>query len=265
MADNRNMGGSGRAGNDGAGSGADAAGAVAKPRARDLNELIRYTMWSVFRVRGPGALEQAGEASKSGRAGLAAEVSELGQQAAGKGIITRGCYDVQGLRADADYMFWWVAPTPEDLQEQYARFRRTGVGRASEPVWSAMALHRPAEFNKGHVPAFLADEEPRAWVSVYPFVRSYEWYLLEPAERRELLAEHGMMARDYPDVRANTVACFALNDYEWMLAFEADELHRIVDLMRHLRGARARLHTRVEIPFYTGRRKPVRELIADLP
>ena len=67
------------------------------------------------------------------------------------------------------------------------------------------------------------------------------------------------MAREYPDVRANTVACFSLNDYEWMLAFEADELHRIVDLMRHLRGARARRHTRVEIPFFTGRRNPVDE------
>ena len=42
-------------------------------------------------------------------------------------------------------------------------------------------------------------------------------------------------------------------------------LHRIVDLMRHLRGAQARLHTRVEIPFYTGRRKPVRELLSALP
>ena len=57
------------------------------------------------------------------------------------------------------------------------------------------------------------------------------------AERRALLAEHGIMAREYPDVRANTVPSFALNDYEWILAFEADELHRIVDLMRHLRGA----------------------------
>ena len=49
-----------------------------------------------------------------------------------------------------------------------------------------------------------------------------------------------------------------------LLAFEADELHRIVDLMRHLRGADARRHTRVEIPFYTGRRKPVSELVAAL-
>ncbi len=238
------------------------------PRARDLNELIRYTMWSVFRVPDPAALDavpSVAASGETGRAGLAAEVTQLCEQAAEKGVVTRGCYDVQGLRADADYMFWWIAPSSDDLQEMYSRFRRTGLGRASEPVWSVMALHRPAEFNKSHVPAFLAGEEPRGYVCVYPFVRSYEWYLLDDGERRAMLAEHGMMAREYPDVRANTVSCFALNDYEWMLAFEADELHRIVDLMRHLRGARARLHTRVEVPFYTGRRKPVGELLKSLP
>jgi chlorite dismutase len=229
-----------------------------KPKARDLNELVRYTMWSVFRVADRAALEAGGPGN------AAAEVDDLLEQAAGKGVVTRGCYDLQGLRADADYMFWWVAPNSDDLQDMYARFRRVRLGRCSEPVWSVMALHRPAEFNKSHIPAFVAEEEPRAYVSVYPFVRSYQWYLLDPAERRRLLAEHGMMGREYPDVRANTVPCFSLNDYEWILAFEADELHRIVDLMRHLRGSEARLHTRVEIPFYTGRRKAVHELVASL-
>jgi len=236
----------------------EAAEATGKPKARDLNDLVRYTMWSVFRVSDRAALESGGLGN------AAAEVGDLLDQAAGKGIVTRGCYDIQGLRADADFMFWWVAPSSDDLQDMYVRFRRTRLGRCSEPVWSVMALHRPAEFNKSHIPAFVAGEEPRAYVSVYPFVRSYQWYLLDPAERRRLLAEHGMMAREYPDVRANTVACFSLNDYEWILAFEADELHRILDLMRHLRGAEARLHTRVEIPFYTGRRKPVGELLASL-
>jgi chlorite dismutase len=162
-------------------------------------------------------------------------------------------------------MFWWVAPTSDDLQDAYQRFRQTALGRHCEPVWSVMALHRPAEFNKSHVPAYLADEEPRRFVCVYPFVRSYEWYLLPDSERREMLAEHGRMAREFPDVRANTISAFALGDFEWMLAFEADELHRIVDLMRHLRGAKARLHTRAEIPFYTGARKPVTELVTALP
>jgi peroxiredoxin len=249
----------GTAGGQATGGAATAAAETArKPKARDLNDLVRYTMWSVFRVADRTGLEAGGPGN------AAAEVSDLLEQAAGKGIVTRGCYDIQGLRADADYMFWWVAPSSDDLQDLYVRFRRTRLGRLSEPVWSVMALHRPAEFNKSHIPAFLADEEPRGYVSVYPFVRSYQWYLLDSADRRRLLAEHGMMAREYPDVRANTVACFSLNDYEWILAFEADELHRIVDLMRHLRGAEARLHTRVEIPFYTGRRKPVRELVASL-
>ncbi|MFI0349261.1 hydrogen peroxide-dependent heme synthase [Actinomadura sp. 9N407] len=229
--------------------------AEGKPKARDLNQTIRYTMWSVFRVKDTGVV---GEKD-------AGEVQDLLDQAAQKDVTTRGLYDVAGLRADADYMFWWHAPTSEDLQETYSRFRRTALGRASEPVWSQMALHRPAEFNKGHIPAFLADEEPKAHVSVYPFVRSYEWYLLPDEERRALLAEHGKMARDYPDVRANTVPSFSLGDYEWVLAFEADDLHRIVDLMRHLRGSATRRHVRLEIPFYTGRRKPVAELVASLP
>ena len=131
-------------------------------------------------------------------------------------------------------------------------------------MWSQVALHRPAEFNKSHIPAFLAGEEPRDYICVYPFVRSYEWYLLGDEERRDLLREHGQMARDYPDVRANTIASFALGDYEWLLAFEADELHRIVDLMRELRASGARRHVREEIPFFTGPLVEPAQLVANL-
>ena len=227
-----------------------------------LNSTLRYLMFSVFSVR-PGAL---GEDRSDARKEAIDDASSFFKLQEERGVVVRGLYDVAGLRADADFMIWTHAERVEALQATYADFRRTTtLGRACAPVWSSVALHRPAEFNKSHIPAFLAGEDAKNYVSVYPFVRSYEWYLLDDAERRELLAEHGVMAREYPDVRANTVACFSLNDYEWMLAFEADELHRIVDLMRHLRGARARRHTRVEIPFFTGRRKPVDELIASLP
>ncbi|WP_218566764.1 hydrogen peroxide-dependent heme synthase [Vallicoccus soli] len=224
--------------------------------AREVNATIRYAMWSVFRATGP---------LPEDRAALAGEVEELFGQLAAKGVVVRGTYDVSGLRADADLMVWWHAEHVEDVQEAYHRLRRTRLGQHLEPVWSVVALHRPAEFNKGHVPAFMAGEEPRGYVCVYPFVRSYEWYLLPDDERRQLLVEHGMAARGYPDVRANTVSAFALGDYEWVLAFEADELHRIVDLMRDLRATGARLHVREEVPFYTGPRKPVAELIAALP
>jgi peroxiredoxin len=224
-------------------------------KARDLNKVIRYTLWSVFRLK---------DVLPEDRSTHAAEVEELFAQLAEKDVTVRGTYDVSGLRADADLMIWWHAENSDDLQEAYNRFRRTALGRALEPVWSNMALHRPAEFNKSHIPAFLADETPRDYVCVYPFVRSYEWYLLEDAERRRLLMEHGMLARGYPDVRANTVASFALGDYEWLLAFEANDLYRIVDLMRDLRASETRRHVREEVPFFTGRRKPISELLAGL-
>jgi chlorite dismutase len=225
--------------------------------ARELNDVIRYTAWSVFKVATPIA---GGD-----RRSLGDEVQELFDQLATKDVTVRGTYDVSALRADADLMIWWHASSADELQDAFSRFRRTRLGAHLEPVWSNMALHRPAEFNKSHIPSFLADENPRKYVSVYPFVRSYEWYLLPDDERRALLAEHGKMARDYPDVRANTVSSFALGDYEWILAFEADELDRIVDLMRHLRGSETRRHVRLEVPFYTGTRRRIGEIVDALP
>jgi hydrogen peroxide-dependent heme synthase len=240
-------------------------------RINELNATIRYTMWSVFKATVPlPAL----------RDDLAGEVDTLFEQLAARPttpsatdertegaqqVTIRGTYDVAGLRADADLMIWWHSASPDALQDAYGLFRKTALGRHLTPVWSQMALHRPAEFNKSHLPAFLAGEEARPYICVYPFVRSYEWYLLPDEERRFMLAEHGKLARGYPDVRANTVASFALGDYEWMLAFEADELHRIVDLMRDLRASTARRHVREEVPFYTGRRRSVAELVTALP
>ncbi|MCW2810393.1 MAG: hypothetical protein JWP61_851 [Friedmanniella sp.] len=223
-------------------------------KAREINNTIRYTMWSVFKR----ADQLDGPPSEVADAAL----RSVERATRGDDLEIRGWYDVAGLRADADLMVWWHAESSDTLQDAYHALRRSDLGSHLVPVWSQLALHRPAEFNKGHVPAFMSAEDPKDYLCVYPFVRSLEWYLLPEDERRTMLAEHGMLARPYPDVRANTVSSFALGDYEWMLAFEADELHRIVDLMRALRAAEARRHTREEVPFYTGRRLELTDILA---
>ncbi|MGV0805146.1 hydrogen peroxide-dependent heme synthase [Mycolicibacterium setense] len=224
----------------------------------ELNSTIRYLMFSVFAVS-PGELGDE-------RTPVIDEATAFFKTQEERGVVVRGLYDVAGLRADADFMVWTHAERIEALQATYSDFRRTtALGRISDPVWSSVALHRPAEFNKSHVPAFIAGEDPGNYICVYPFVRSYEWYLLPDEERRRMLSEHGMAARGYKDVRANTVPAFALGDYEWILAFEAPELHRIVDLMRDLRATDARRHTREETPFFTGPRVSVEDLVAKLP
>ncbi|KQY24556.1 chlorite dismutase [Cellulomonas sp. Root485] len=213
--------------------------------AETLNATVRYTMWTVF------ALEEVLPEDDDERAELIAAAQAA---VADDGLVVRGWYDVAGLRADADLMVWWHAETIEEVQGAYQRLRASDLGRHLLPVWSVVGLHRPAEFNRSHVPAFLAGEPAGDYMTVYPFVRSYDWYVLPEDDRRRMLVEHGQAARGYADVRANTVSAFALGDYEWILAFEAQELHRIVDLMRDLRATDARLHVREEVPFYTGPR-----------
>ncbi len=225
---------------------------------RRINAEICYEMFSVFRVE-PGALGED-------RAAAIVDARTYFDGLADSQVTLRGLYCVAGLRADADWMMWTNAERIETLQSAYNALRRScTLGRVSTPVWSSAAVHRPAEFNKTHVPAFLAGDAPGAYLCVYPFVRSYDWYLLPDAERRTMLADHGRQARGYPDVRANTMAAFALGDYEWILAFEAKEMHRIVDLMRELRATEARRHVREEVPFFSGPRVSVDRLMTELP
>ncbi|MBK0418117.1 chlorite dismutase family protein [Leucobacter sp. CSA1] len=223
--------------------------------AESINAATNYTMYAVFRE--DHARTRLGVSAALGATvhGLLGRLEEI------EGLTTRGWYDVSGYRADADVLVWWHAPSPEALQQAYRTLLDWTDGRL-QPVWSNIGVHRAAEFNRGHVPAFLAGDDPKGYLCVYPFVRGREWYLLPDAERRELLREHGAAARDYGDVLANTVSAFALGDYEWLLAFEADDLTRIVDLMRELRATGARRHVIEETPFFTGPKRDADQLLA---
>jgi peroxiredoxin len=179
-------------------------------------------------------------------------------------VSVRGVYSTVGLRPDADLMLWLVSPTIDAVQEAIVRFRRTALGRALEMTWSFIGVVKPAEFTADHAPAFVKGEPPKRYLSVYPFVRTPEWYLLPREERAALLREHGAIGREFPDLLANTTSAFGITDWEWILAFEADELDRIVDCIRRLREAEARRYTKEEVPFVTGIRKDVRDAVRDL-
>ena len=140
-------------------------------------------------------------------------------------------------------------------------FVASSLGARLRPVWSVMGQHTPAEFNKKHIPACLGGVAPRDWVTVYPFIRSYEWYLLPPEERSRIMAEHGRSGARFSDVKGSTLSAFGMSDYEWILAFEADSLDRIEAVLHGQRYTEARLHVREDTPFYTGHRVSVRDWV----
>jgi chlorite dismutase len=215
-------------------------------------ETLGYTLWAVLR-RDPGRPYVAEALDVD-------EIDGVVEAASQAGVTVRGFYDVSGLKADSDLMIWLHGTVPEDLQAVYRKLLRSNLLRGLLPTWNAMGMHREAEFSKDHSPAFMRGKEPETWLTVYPFVRSYEWYLLPDAERREMLRDHGIKGSVHREVLTNTVASFSLGDYEWILALEAPELVQLVDLMRDLRYTEARRHVREEVPFYTGRRIHTNEI-----
>lgn len=216
-----------------------------------------YTLFAVFRVSSSHPVVLDGRDVP----GAVQELEDVVGVIAEEGVTVRGWYDVSGMRSDADLMIWLHGSTAEDLQWALREIRRTSLVKPLIRSWGAVGVHRDAEFNRQHVPGFMRGVPPKQWLAVYPFVRSADWYLLAPEERRRMLAEHGRAGAAHKGVVANTVSAFALGDYEWLLPLESDELTELVDMMRDLRGVDARNHVDVEIPFYTGRRIEPAEIV----
>lgn len=219
----------------------------------EQQDTLYWAVYTVFERTGDRPQDADSDANRASFERLVRELSD-------EGVTVRGIYDVSGMRDHADLMVWLTGAQPDVLQAAVRRIRREPLLAGTRQVWNAMGVHREAEFTNNHSPAYARGVPAGKWVAVYPFVRSYDWYYMNDQRRAEMLKNHGMKARDYPQVLANTIASFALNDYEWLLALEAPELVDLVDLMRHFRNTEARLHVREETPFYTGRRIETSEI-----
>ncbi|RII42604.1 chlorite dismutase [Galactobacter valiniphilus] len=216
---------------------------VLAERSREGEHTLHFTVWAVL------ARTEVREHSEADASAFEAAAGELAD-----GVTLRGVYDVSGMREDADLMLWLHGSSFESLQAALRTLRRTELLAGTDLAFSFFGVHREAEFSKDHSPAFARGTEAGEWLTVYPFVRSYDWYMLDAKERGKMLRDHGILGRDFPTVQANTVASFALGDWEWIIALEAPEVIDLVDMMRHLRYTEARNHVREEVPFYTGRR-----------
>ncbi len=175
----------------------------------------------------------------------------------------RAAYSLAGFRADADFMVWWLTQDSDALQEAALALRRSPLGdhlRYRE-VYLGMAAGSP--YTEDHLAAFVKDEAPRQYISVYPFTKTPDWYLLPFEKRRELMVEHGEVGRPF-DVGTNTVQTFGLGDAEFIVALESNTLAELVRCVEALRKVEVRRYTRLDVPVYLGRRRAIEEILGAL-
>lgn len=180
-------------------------------------------------------------------------------------VTVRGAYSLVGLRHDADFALWVHGDSIAALQALARALRRTRLAAHLAQPHLFLGLVLPSQYVADHVPAFTRGVPPRRFLSVYPFVKTHEWYLLPFEERRQLMAAHGRMGAPFVEtVLTNTVYAFGIADHEFVVAFESDDPVELVRMVEALRAAEVRRYTQRDTPIFLGHRKPLGEVLADL-
>jgi chlorite dismutase len=177
-------------------------------------------------------------------------------------------FSLMGLRSDADFMLWRIGYDLDAFEKMTRALMKTGLGKYLEVTYSYFALSRRSIYVGEHTPGF----ENRRYIVpgegnylfVYPFVKTRAWYKLSLEERQRMMDEHMKIGRKHYPVKNNTAYCFGIDDYEFILSFEAESPEKFQDLMMELRESEASSYTELDTPIFTCRRRDVREILESL-
>jgi len=203
--------------------------------------------------------KQSAEARREGREEYVGVLD-----APGDGLSVRGVYSAIGYRGDVDLIIWAVGDDAEHIQRLAINLRHTALGAMLDMRQAYVGVGSDSQYDPTHSPAFIKGIPPRQYLSVYPFVKTPEWYLLSYEERRELMAVHGGLGEEYPSILTNTVNSFGIQDQEFIVALEDDDPAVLVAMVQRLRLAEVRKYTQVDTPIFLGRLKDPSEALSDL-
>ena len=171
-------------------------------------------------------------------------------------------YTMVGLQAGVDLLLWRIAPSLDALEESAAAALRCGMGTWMSVKESFLGLIQPSQYVKKPTPQeqSLFSGERSRYLIVYPFTKSADWYLLDKDTRQRVMNEHMKVGHAYPQVRQLLAYSFGLDDQDFVVAYETDDLPAFGELVRALRATESRRSTVRDTPILTGIHRPLGEL-----
>jgi chlorite dismutase len=176
--------------------------------------------------------------------------------------VNTQCYSMVGLQPGADLLLWSLGPSLESLEEISARVLRTGMGRWMSAKESFLGVIQASQYVKkptAQEQSLFSGERSR-YLIVYPFTKSAEWYLLDREERQRVMNGHMRVGHGFPEVRQLLANSFGLDDMDFLVAYETDDLSRFSELVRALRGTESRQSTVRDTPILTGIHRPIEQI-----
>lgn len=173
-------------------------------------------------------------------------------------------YSTVGLREDSDFMIWMISDSLEKTQIMTSKIYSTVLGKYLTPSYVFLSSVRPSVYSSRVTPGFMTDDQPMKYAIVYPFVKSREWYLLPFEERKKMMDEHILVGKKFPQIRLNTTYSFGLDDQDFMLAFETEDLATFQELIIQLRETRVSKYIVRDTPMIVCVYKGVEDIVKSL-
>jgi chlorite dismutase len=173
-------------------------------------------------------------------------------------------YSSIGLEPDVDILLWRMARSIDALEVTAAAMLRSGLGRWLSVTHSLVGRIGPSQYvRKPTEQEQSVFEGARSrYLVVYPFTKSTDWYLLSKEARQRVMNEHMRVGHGYPMVRQALAYSFGIDDQDFVVAYETDDLLAFGDLVRELRGTESRRSTVRDTPILLGVHRPIDEIVS---
>ncbi|MHB8533590.1 MAG: chlorite dismutase family protein [Solirubrobacteraceae bacterium] len=158
-------------------------------------------------------------------------------------------FSLLGTRGDAELMLLSEAENLERIHEFHVVLGQSGLMKWMRTPHSFLGMRKSSEYSEDE------RSQPREfrgrYVFVYPFVKSRQWYALGAQERWRIMQGHIQVGREYPSVDNHTTYSFGLDDQEFVVAFDTDDVGTFLDLVQRLRTTEASAFTVRDTPSFT--------------
>jgi chlorite dismutase len=190
--------------------------------------------------------------------------TELAAAVSAESEVTTFSYSMVGLQAGTDLLLWSLASSLDALEERSASVLRSGMGQWMQAKESFLGIIQPSQYVKKPTQQeqSLFSGERSRYLIVYPFTKSTDWYLLAREARQGIMNEHMRIGHDFPEVRQLLANSFGVDDMDFLVAYETDDLPKFGELVRALRGTDSRRSTVRDTPILTGIHRPIEEITA---
>lgn len=174
----------------------------------------------------------------------------------------------QATASGVDLLVWSALPieSKQDAATFFERFAQVNAPfrHLIQIVHTLWGFTRPSQYAGGRsaqeIDPFASQRQP--YLVVYPFAKTPEWYLMSREARQGMMNEHIRIGKQFSDISQLLLYSFGLQDQEFVVVYEMEDLLRFSDLVNELRDTEVRRYTLRDTPVYTAIYHPPEETLA---